>query len=176
MKVFLIGYMGSGKSTMARKLAKELKYDFIDLDDLISISLDKTIYEIFEEFGEHYFHEIEQRFLLNTEDKEKTVIATGGGTPCFYDNMDWMNSNGITIYFRMSAGALYHRLALDENKRPRLKAETDIDLVEQIVEDLTRREHIYLRAKHVLKGETLNIAELVELIKKQDKKVYSRYT
>src|SRR5690606_34726901 len=115
--IYIVGYMGSGKTTFGKRLAAKLNMAFVDLDNLIEVTEGKTINEIFELKGESYFREKEKE-ILQTTVFVNTVVATGGGTPCFFDNMSWMNTNGKTIYLKMTAQALESRLKFDKNNRP----------------------------------------------------------
>ena len=98
MKVFLVGFMGSGKTTIGKKLANYLKCDFIDLDKLIEAKVGMSIVEYFELYGESAFSDLEREVLQKTDFPENVIIATGGGAPCFGDNMSWMNENGLVAY------------------------------------------------------------------------------
>src|SRR5215217_1973749 len=108
--VFLIGFMGSGKTFVGKKLAQLLKTTFIDLDEVIEKSEEKTISQIFSQNGEEFFRERESHYLKSLSERSNVVIATGGGTPCFHDNMKWMNENGITIYLKAKSEILFDRL------------------------------------------------------------------
>lgn len=105
-KIFLIGYMGSGKSTAGKKLAAELGYAFIDLDHFLEKEYQQTIPEIFAARGEAEFRNMEHNTLKKVLEKSDVVISAGGGTPCYFNNMELMNNNGITIYLKMSVDAL----------------------------------------------------------------------
>jgi shikimate kinase len=164
MRIYLLGYMGSGKSVLGDELAGLLKYKFIDLDEEVSKAVGLTIPHIFQVHGENYFRQIEKEQLHNTANIEKAVIATGGGTPNYFDNMKWMNTNGTTIYLKMNPGILFRRLAFEKAERPRIKDLTDIELMEQIVEDITRREHVYLKSQHIIEDMQVtsdNIAKML---------------
>ena len=115
--VFLIGYMGSGKSTAGKKLARILGYDFVDTDDVISSLVGKEVYKIFMEDGEDAFRQMERSVLVSFKDRKDTVIATGGGMPCFFDNVATMKRYGITVYHQMQVNSLINRL--NEAKTPR---------------------------------------------------------
>ena len=123
MNIYLVGMMGAGKSTFGRQLAKHLQYNFIDLDDAIVKETGKSIETIFQESGETSFREIEKEVLHKTsQNNQNKVIATGGGAPCFYDNMEYMNENGITIFLNISADEIAERLSKsDNNHRPIIK-------------------------------------------------------
>jgi shikimate kinase len=120
MRIYLIGFMGSGKSHTGKKLAELLKVPFFDLDQMIEDQQQKTISELFEKLGEDRFREIEQRTLHQTIAHKDAVISCGGGTPCFFDNMEWMNEHGVTIYLHTSEALLLERLIMERNKRPLL--------------------------------------------------------
>lgn len=110
MKIFLIGMPGSGKSTLGRSIAKRLNYTFADLDALIVAQEGMSIPDIFARQGEEYFRQAEQRALQRTEMLERVVIATGGGTPCFFDNMDWMKRHGITVWLNVAPATIAARI------------------------------------------------------------------
>ena len=109
-RIHLIGFMGSGKSYLGKQLAKELQWNFIDLDTYLENKEAKTITQIFEEGGEALFRQLERDYLTATGDFEKTVIATGGGCPCFYDNMEWMDVSGQTVYLKTPVSILVNRI------------------------------------------------------------------
>lgn len=138
--------MGSGKSTFGRKLARELHLPFIDLDQEI-VSVEKqTIAGIISEQGEAYFREIESA-ILKQLNQRPAVIATGGGTPCFFDNMDWMLRHGITIYLRATPAFLHSRLLqTNREERPLLKGLSSEELMQYIEMKLMEREPNYARA------------------------------
>jgi len=121
MKIFIIGLMGSGKSHTGKKLAEKLGFDFIDLDHYIETNQAKTISEIFDQQGEQKFRAIEQFHLLELVERKNTVIATGGGTPCFFQNMKFMNDHGLTIYLRTPTDLLIKRLFNELENRPLVK-------------------------------------------------------
>lgn len=167
MKIFLLGYMGSGKTTAGKKLAALLDYSFIDLDLMIENETDHSIQEWFEA-GEPKFREIESIVLRQTADFKNSVIATGGGTPCFHDNMKWMNENGLTVFLKMSPGGLFHRLIYSKTARPLLAGKSDVELMEYINESLKEREYFYAQAHHTFKGENLDVREMLETLRKEE--------
>ncbi|MGI8893934.1 MAG: shikimate kinase [Bacteroidia bacterium] len=170
MRIYLLGYMGSGKSIIGDELAGLLKYKFIDLDEKVSKAVGLTIPHIFEVHGENYFRQIEKEQLHKTVEIENAVIATGGGTPNFFDNMKWMNLNGTTVYLKMNPGILFRRLAFEKQERPRIKDLTDIELMEQIVEDITRREHVYMKAQHIIEDMEVTSDNIVKMINNKESK------
>lgn len=161
-KIFLIGYMGTGKTTTGRHLAKVLNLNFCDLDHYIETRYRKTVSQIFAEYGEEEFRKIESAILHEVGDFENIVIATGGGAPCFFDNMDYMNQTGVTVYLKASPQALAARVAGGKNKRPLLENKTDEELLEFISKNLEMREPFYSQAQIVFETEHLAHKDLVD--------------
>ena len=118
MKIFLVGLMGSGKSYWTKQLAKKYKTGGYDLDYLIEVKEEKTIAEIFTEDGEDYFRKAESTVLKWFAEKKTYVLATGGGAPCFFENMAWMNKQGITIWLDEPLAAIAARLIPEKSHRP----------------------------------------------------------
>ncbi len=166
MKVFLVGFMGCGKSTKAKQLASRLNCQVIDLDAEIVQSTGKSIAEYFELYGEEGFRQYERTILREYPYPETCVVATGGGLPCFFDNMDWMNANGQTIYLRMEPAQLVSRLH-NRQKRPLIKDMNDEQLLEFIKVKLQERNPFYNQAKIILNAFDLD-AEKLESALKQD--------
>ena len=164
MKVFLIGYMGSGKSTIGKKLAEKLKLNFIDLDGFIETESRKTISEIFESEGEEKFRSLEQKYLAEIIKKDNAVISLGGGTPCFHDNMELINKNGISVYIEMSVDTLVKRLIKARKKRPLIQGMNEVDLKKFVEANLERRLPYYTQASHTIKVEEQSIANIVACV------------
>lgn len=152
MLVFLIGFMGSGKTTIGKKLAKKLSLEFIDLDAEVEKKEGRTIGQIFDLLGEDYFRTKEHEILLEQSSNNNILIACGGGTPCFFDHMQMMNNTGITVYLKFSPEALYSRLENAKTKRPLLKNMDEINMKLYIKNKLEEREQIYLQAKIITEG------------------------
>ncbi len=151
--IFLTGYMGSGKSTVGKMLASNLGFTFVDLDIYIETKYHKTITQIFSDKGEAKFRQIEQKCLHQVAEFENTVIATGGGAPCFFDNMEFMNSHGKTFYIQLTAEQLTVRLeASPEGKRPLLSDRKGEQLCLFIKDGLIKREPYYLQSQFILDG------------------------
>ena len=149
--LFLIGFMGSGKSTTGQQLAKVVGADFQDLDEIIETAENQTIAQIFDNRGEHFFREIESHHLKTIQEGEHPkVVAVGGGTPCFLDNMDWMNTNGTTIFLNPTVDILFNRLKSETAHRPILAGKTDETLRHFITEKLNSRLHFYKKANIVI--------------------------
>lgn len=164
--IFLLGFMGAGKTTQGKNLSRLLEFDFVDLDHLIEIDEGKTIPEIFEHSGEQYFREIEATCLRKLEGRKNLVVSLGGGTPCFSDNMIWMNEHGITIYLKMDAQALRTRLLKSKTNRPLLKDKTHDEILDYIRKTLHEREKYYLMANFVTEARNLKTEGLKKLITK----------
>ncbi len=145
--IFLIGYMGAGKTTAGRMLAKALGKEFIDLDDLVEIINNRTLQDIFEKEGEESFRKLEQSALHTLQGKKNLVIACGGGCAAYSSNMKWMNEHGITVYMRCRPGTLFHRIAPEKRKRPLLAKMDDVDIMEYILESLKKRLPYYVQAQ-----------------------------
>ena len=154
-RIFLTGFMGSGKTTLGRFFAKEYGYSFIDLDHYIEGRYFKTINQIFEESGEEGFRLIEQKALKEVAEIEDVIIATGGGTPCFFDNMDYMISRGLTIFIHVPISELTIRLEKAKSKRPLLKDKNVEQIQEYIEEKLQSRLPFYLKSHLTIDGTSM---------------------
>ncbi|MFN7119620.1 MAG: shikimate kinase [Saprospiraceae bacterium] len=147
MRLFLIGFMGSGKSHVGQQLAKRLTLPFIDLDEWIEQQQQRPIREIFAEHGEAAFRQLEQQALHETVHLENAIISTGGGTPCFFDNMSWMNQHGVTIYLEVPVPILVQRLLPQRAKRPLIKDLEASELADFIHQKLAERVPFYEQAQ-----------------------------
>ncbi|MFC2081408.1 shikimate kinase [Bacteroidota bacterium] len=165
MIVFLIGFMGSGKSTAGKQLALRLGYSFVDTDQLIVEKFGMTINEIFDSLGEEAFREGEASLLNELISKRDLVVSTGGGLPCYGDNMDVINNNGISVYLRLVPDALFNRLVFRKYKRPLIRDLSDEELRAFINEKLAEREPFYNKARHILDGLKVNAGELEKLVR-----------
>lgn len=147
-KVILIGYMGSGKSVVAKKLADTIDVNCLELDDLIEKKVEMNIEKIFSSKGELYFRKIEhQLFLELLGDKNNLIISTGGGTPCYFNNHELLNSeNAVSVYLKASIDTLYNRLINEKRKRPLLAHLNDTEIKEFIAKHLFDRSYYYNQA------------------------------
>lgn len=170
MLIYLLGFPGSGKSTTGKRLAKALGMEFADLDEIIAETSGMSIPEIFATAGEVAFRKRETEALRKCTKLDHTVIATGGGTPCFNDNMTLMNRNGITVYIRLSPGGLFRRLKHATAERPLLKDKTEAELKDYIEKTLSEREKFYKKAQYTVKGEDLDIRSLASWIRERSAK------
>ena len=146
-RVFLVGYMGVGKTTIGKILSKELDVEFIDLDKYIENRYRKTIQEIFAQKGEAKFRIIEREMLREVATFQDVLISTGGGTPCFFNNMDVMNQLGVTVFIKASVDQLMSRLLASKNVRPIIHNKTPEELKEFVTKHLAEREVYYSKAK-----------------------------
>ena len=169
IRVFLIGYMGAGKTTLGKAFAREMGLTFVDLDWYIEERFHKSIRQLFTERGEDGFRELEKRMLHEVAEFEDVVISTGGGTPCFFDNVEYMNGMGETVFLDVNLQVLFRRLKVAKQQRPLLAQKNDEELMAFISENLEKRLPFYAKAKHVFNGEKLEdrhqIKESVERLK-----------
>ena len=149
-RIIIIGYMGAGKTTVGRALAAELGIEFYDLDWYIESRMRKTVKQLFDEVGEEGFRKIEHNMLHEVAEFENVVISCGGGTPCFFDNMAYMNLQGDTVYLKASPEILYKHLKMGKSVRPLLLNETPEEVQVFITEQLANREPYYSRAKYTV--------------------------
>lgn len=149
MKLFILGYMGAGKSHTGRLLAQKLDIPFLDMDEQIEIQEGRSITNIFESIGEEGFRKLERDFLDSLNSTQSAVIATGGGTPCFFDNMDRMNAQGKTIYLRTHPKLLVQRLAKEQSSRPVIAHLTPQNLPLFVQEQILLRSKFYEQAELV---------------------------
>ncbi|HEY8782609.1 MAG TPA: shikimate kinase [Mucilaginibacter sp.] len=162
--IFLIGFMGCGKTTLGRKLASRLGYEFMDLDHIFEAQADMTIAEYFSKYGEDAFRKLESEVLKQTKYPANAVVSTGGGLPCFFDNMDWMNAHGKTVYIKLSAKTLADRLENEKDKRPVLLEHKGDDLVAFIASKLEERDKFYIQASVIADGLSLTTEKVRELL------------
>lgn len=168
MRIFLLGFMGSGKSYWGKVWAEKLGYAFIDLDELIENREQASIAEIFEKKGEDIFRLIETRILRDLARHENCIVACGGGTPCFHDNIDWMNEKGTTVYLSAPAANLFERIKNEKAKRPLIKNVNEAELLFFTEQKLKERLPVYEQANVTLEVSHLSEASLDALVKGED--------
>lgn len=155
LRIYLIGYMGAGKTTLGKALAAEMGLDFIDLDRFIEARRSQSVSQIFAAVGEAGFRRIERAALLEVAAYENVVIALGGGTPCFFDNMAVVRASGVSLYLKPSDAVLLRRLTAARASRPVIAAKSDAELATFIAENLAAREPYYLQADLVIPSDRL---------------------
>lgn len=161
MLIFLVGYMGCGKSTLGQQLAQRLDYEFIDLDRYIETKNECTVSSIFKDYGEIIFRKEEHECLVELLEKENTVISVGGGTPCFQDNMTLMNQSGMTFFINTPIAVLFNRLKNKTEQRPLLANKTDEELLNFIQKNHTERLPYYQKAQRTIESENIKIEDLL---------------
>jgi shikimate kinase len=170
MRIFFIGLTGSGKTTLGKQLAQELKLTFIDLDEYISRKELKTISEIFAEKGEEYFRQKEADCLREVCKLKDAVISTGGGTACYHDNMTVMNTSGITIFLDVPIHTITERLWYQPHReqRPMIAGKSKEELQKFLQELLDKRLQFYKEAKLILKGNDISVNQILYLLDEID--------
>lgn len=161
-RILIIGYMGAGKTTLGKVLAKDLGLPFYDLDWYIESRMMKTVPQLFAERGEEGFRKVEHNMLHEVAEFEDVVISCGGGTPCFYDNMEYMNAQGDTVYLKASPEMLYAHLQMGKVERPLLKNKTREEMQAFIQEQLAEREKYYTKARHIFNVDLLDNYEKIQ--------------
>ncbi len=164
MRIYLIGYMGCGKSTLGRKLAKYAGLQFIDMDHYIEKRNCKSVPQIFVEEGETEFRKKERKALEELSAFSDVVIATGGGAPCFFDNIDLMNRTGKTIYMNIDPKILADRLLKSKTERPLIKGKSKEELVAFIDETLQKRNEFYTQAHYQITRPDMSLDEILAMI------------
>lgn len=164
MNIYIVGYPCCGKTTLGKKIAKKIGYGFVDLDNLFEEKYHIAISDFFDKYGEDTFRAYERQILFSTASLENTVIATGGGTPCNFDNMDFINNNGISVYFQRSVGLLAERLKNSKQRRPLFQNIAPENMFFHIQQQLSDREKFYLKA-HIITSQQTTM-EIVDTIQK----------
>ncbi|TKG88758.1 shikimate kinase [Puteibacter caeruleilacunae] len=162
MRIYLIGYMGSGKTTLGRRLAEMLNLSFLDMDKFIEEKYFRSIPQIFAEEGEDGFRDKEHKALKEVAGFHDVIISTGGGAPCFFDNMDIMNNSGVTFYLDIPADELAKRLMKSKNERPLIKGKSEEELIAFIDETLRKRNEFYKQAHYCVYGRNIQPEEIIE--------------
>ncbi len=170
-RIILIGYMGAGKTTIGRQLAMALGLQFYDLDWYIEMRYHKKVSEIFAEEGEEHFRDLEQRMLHEVAEFEDVVISCGGGTPCYGDNMAYMNQQAETVYLKLTPEVLAMHLSMGRTVRPLILGKSGDELQQYIKDSLSEREPFYSQAKHTVDVSLMDnyekIAITIDLLRKE---------
>lgn len=164
--IFLVGFMGAGKTTLGKKLAKALDYSFIDIDKEIAKKEGITISEIFEKEGENYFRLCEKNAIEQLNTKQPSIVATGGGLPCHNEMMGYLNTVGTTIYLSVKRDTIFLRLKEGKKKRPLIVNMGDTELKQFIQDKLLEREEIYKQSSIILDESQHKIEYIIHLLQK----------
>ena len=162
-RIILTGYMGAGKTTIGKALSKELGATFYDLDWYIESRMRKTVAQIFAERGEEGFRKMEHSMLHEVAEFENVIISCGGGTPCFFDNMDYLNQQGLTVYLKADPEVLYNHLLMGKVERPLIKGKSPEELITFIRQQLEKREPFYTKAKYTLDVSLMDNYEKIKI-------------
>lgn len=164
LKIFLLGFMGAGKSYWGKQLAELWQLPYYDLDEVIVEEEEMAISDIFATKGEDYFRERERVVLRELAEEEKFLISCGGGTPCFQENMDFMNAHGITVWINPSVAAMVDRLQRKKYKRPLIQDLDDEDLVDFVEKKMAERLPFYEQAQHIITSDNISLDTFAEKI------------
>ena len=162
-RIILIGYMGAGKTTVGKALSKELGIPFYDLDWYIESRMRKKIPDIFAQAGEEGFRKIEHNMLHEVAEFEDVIISCGGGTPCFFDNMDYLNQQGQVVYLKADPEVLYKHLLMGKTERPLIKGKSHEELLAFIRQQLNEREPFYSKAHYTLDVSLMDNYEKIKI-------------
>ena len=164
MRIYLVGYMGAGKSTTSKRLANKLGWEAYDTDRLFEERFKISINDFFHKYDADLYRKLETQILHDTLKYDNAVIATGGGTPCFNNNMEWMNQHGFTVFLKVSPQSAISRLSQSKVKRPILIDKTQEELAEFIMKNYAERLPYYEQAQLTFKGEGCDVEQLATLI------------
>src|SRR5688572_11749879 len=165
MKIFLIGFMGAGKTHWGRELSRKLNLPFFDLDEQVVSREDKSISDIFAEKGEEYFRLLEKETLhIITESHDSFIMVCGGGSPCYFNNLDYMNQAGTTVWINTPIDVLFKRLLEEKNERPLIRSLTDDQLRGFIIKKFADRKVYYEQADVIVDDEPVHLDSLIEMV------------
>ena len=169
-RIYLVGYMGAGKTTAAKRIANRLGWEVADTDDLFEAKYRISVCDFFRKYDETLYRKLESQVLKETESLANTVISTGGGTACYFDNMEWMNRHGLTIFLRISEKAVVDRLLHAKRKRPLAIGKSEEELSNFVHRHYTERLPFYEQAHIAVKSEDLDLEHLIQLIENEKEK------
>ena len=159
--------MGAGKTTAARRLAHRLGWEVADTDALFEEKYKSSVNDFFNKYDEPLYRKLESEVLKATESLENTVISTGGGTACYFDNMEWMNQHGLTVFMRISPQAAVDRVIHSRHKRPLVEGKSEEELTEFVNRHYASRKPFYEKAQITVKSENLDLDDLMKAIKEK---------
>ena len=164
-RIYLVGYMGAGKTTTARRLASQLGWQVVDTDALFEEKFKISVNDFFNKYDEPLYRKLESDVLKETESLENVVVSTGGGTACYFDNMDWMNQHGLTVFLRISPQAAVDRVLHSRHKRPLAIGKSEAELTEFVAQNYASRMSFYEKAHITIKSENLDLEGLTQTVK-----------
>lgn len=164
-RIYIVGYMGAGKTTAARRLAQRMGWEVVDTDSLFEEKYKISVNDFFNKYDEPLYRKLESEVLKATESLDHVVVSTGGGTACFFDNMDWMNQHGLTVFLRISPQAAVDRVIHSRHKRPLVEGKSEEELTEFVNQHYASRLPFYEQARITVKSEDFDIESLMEAIK-----------
>lgn len=164
-RIYIVGYMGAGKTTAARRLAQRMGWEVVDTDALFEEKYKISVNDFFNKYDESLYRKLESEVLKATESLDHVVVSTGGGTACFFDNMDWMNQHGLTVFLRISPQAAVDRVIHSRHKRPLVEGKSEEELTEFVSRHYASRLPFYEQAHITAKSEDFDIESLMEAIK-----------
>lgn len=163
-RIYIVGYMGAGKTTAARRLAQRLGWEVVDTDALFEEKYKISVSDFFTKYDEPLYRKLESEVLKETENIENVVVSTGGGTACYFDNMDWMNQHGLTVFLRISPQAAVDRVLHSRHKRPLVDGKSEQELTDFVSLHYASRLPFYEQAKFTVKAEDLDLEGLIRQI------------
>ena len=163
-RIFLVGYMGAGKTTAAKRLASRLGWEVVDTDALFEEKYRISVDDFFQKYDEPLYRKLESEILKSTEGRDNIVISTGGGTACYFDNMEWMNQHGLTVFMQISPKAAVDRVLHSRHKRPLARGKSEEELLEFVRRHYASRMPFYEQAKITVKSENFDLEALMERI------------
>lgn len=164
-RIYIVGYMGAGKTSAARRLAQRMGWEVVDTDALFEEKYKISVNDFFNKYDEPLYRKLESEVLKATESLDHVVVSTGGGTACFFDNMDWMNQHGLTVFLRISPQAAVDRVIHSRHKRPLVEGKSEEELMEFVSQHYASRLPFYEQARITAKSEDFDIERLMEAIK-----------
>ena len=163
-RIYLVGYMGAGKTTAAKRLASRLGWEVVDTDALFEEKYRISVDDFFQKYDEPLYRKLESEILKSTEGRDNVVISTGGGTACYFDNMEWMNQHGLTVFMQISPKAAVDRVLHSHHKRPLIRGKSEEELMEFVSQHYAARMPFYEQAKITVKSENFDLEALMERI------------